>query len=73
MPECKYCNVELEFDDTIDEDWDDDTVIAKEVGHCPKCNKNYFWFDYFEYKRSSQPKEIKLTVVKGVELDEITN
>lgn len=49
MPECKYCNVELEFDDTIDEYADDTIVKMKELGHCPKCGKDYKWFDVYKY------------------------
>lgn len=49
MPECKYCNVELELDDTIDEDADESEVAMKEVGHCPKCGKDYKWFDIYKY------------------------
>lgn len=31
MPKCKYCNVELEFDDTIDEYADDDIVRKRTI------------------------------------------
>lgn len=57
MAKCKICNVELELDDALDAYLEDPKVIVKEDGHCPKCGKNYIWFDYFEYKSSSEPKE----------------
>ena len=49
MPECKYCNVELEFDDTVDQYSDADIVIFYEVGHCPKCGKDYKWKDKYKF------------------------
>ena len=50
MPNCKYCKVELEFDDTVDEYVDNEEVTLYEVGHCPNCRRNYKWQDYYEFK-----------------------
>lgn len=50
MPNCKYCKVELEFDDTIDEYADDDIVIFYEIGHCPNCKRKYKWQDWYGFK-----------------------
>ena len=58
MPECKYCNVELEFDDTIDEDTDESEVAMKEIGHCPKCGKDYVWFDIYKYSHYKGLEEV---------------
>ena len=43
MPNCKYCKVELEFEDTVDEYADDDIVIFYEKGQCPNCKRKYEW------------------------------
>ena len=49
MPKCKYCNVELEFDNILDEYTDASEVVIKVSGHCPKCKRNYRWIDIYVY------------------------
>ena len=40
MPECKYCNVELDLDDTFVKYRDVFKIKINKIGHCPKCDKN---------------------------------
>lgn len=49
MPKCKYCKVELEFEDTIDMWADEEVVEMKNCGHCPKCGKLYKWKGIYNY------------------------
>ena len=49
MPQCPECEVELDFDDTIDEWCNGDVIELKEVGHCPKCGKEYKWKDVYNW------------------------
>lgn len=42
-PKCPHCNVELEYDDTYDMEYDCEGIILYEVGHCPKCNRDFQW------------------------------
>ncbi len=57
MPVCKSCEVELCFDDTVDECVDESVVELTEIGHCPKCYKKYKWRDVYEYIRHTEPEE----------------
>lgn len=57
MPKCKYCNVELEFDNTIDRDIDIDIVYLYEVGHCPKCDRDYQWVDKYNFVKFEDLEE----------------
>ena len=49
MPECKYCNVELELDDTSVKYKDVFKVKISKIGHCSKCNKKYYWASVYEF------------------------
>ena len=42
-PLCPCCNVELEEDDTYDMEYDTEGIILYQLGHCPKCNREYQW------------------------------
>lgn len=42
-PLCPHCSIELECDDTYDMEYDEDGIILYQVGHCPKCEKDYQW------------------------------
>lgn len=42
-PFCRYCNTELECDDTYDMSYDDEGILLHQVGHCPRCDKDYQW------------------------------
>ena len=42
-PKCPKCGAELDFDTTIDLDYDDEWLCLKCVGWCSVCNTNYRW------------------------------
>ena len=42
-PKCPHCNVEIETDDTYDMDYDYEGICLREVGHCPKCERDFQW------------------------------
>lgn len=49
---CPHCGEEIEVDDRIDISADDDYVECKMVGHCPECERNYTWYELYQYKKS---------------------
>ncbi len=57
MPICGICEVDLEFDNTLDMWADEDLVEMKNVGHCPKCGKKYKWRDIYEYSHYTDLEE----------------
>lgn len=59
MPECKICGTELEFDDTTDQYSDADIVIFYELGHCPKCGKDYKWKDKYNFSHYEDLEEVE--------------
>ena len=42
-PKCPHCCVELSYDDTVDMEYDSESVILQSVGHCPSCGRDYQW------------------------------
>jgi transcription initiation factor IIE alpha subunit len=42
-PLCPCCNARLEFDDTYDMEYDDESIVLYQIGHCPKCDRSYQW------------------------------
>ena len=46
MPKCT-CGEELEFDDDTDLYCDGSLLTMASYGHCPKCEKEYRWNDYY--------------------------
>lgn len=51
MAKCPICDVKLEVDDTCDIYFDADfemTMTLTKVGHCPKCDRNYQWEEYYD-------------------------
>lgn len=57
MPECIYCQTELELDDHIDADIDCDEVRSKAVGHCPKCGKDFMWYEIYRFEKITDLSE----------------
>jgi DNA-directed RNA polymerase subunit RPC12/RpoP len=49
---CPHCGEEIEVDDRIDLNVDDDYTESKMLGHCPDCERDYIWYDLYQYKRS---------------------
>lgn len=57
-PSCPHCDVELVWDDTIDNYFGGDIMIAKSIGHCPKCKREFQWEDIYIYDGYENFKEI---------------
>lgn len=56
MAKCPICNVDLEVDDVYDTHYDADynmTFILNQVGHCPKCDRNYQWDECYDLRNKS--------------------
>ena len=49
---CPHCNVEVETTDRLDFSIDDDHVEVEMLGHCPKCERAYHWFELYEHIKS---------------------
>ena len=49
---CPHCGEEIEEDDRVDISIDDDYVECELIGHCPKCERKYSWFELYQYKKS---------------------
>ena len=58
MPNCE-CNEELEIDCYEDLEQDGDTVSVQIYGHCPKCNRQYKWFDFYELSSWGELTELE--------------
>lgn len=43
-PLCPHCKTELEYDDTYDMEYNEESITLYQVGHCPKCKKGYQWY-----------------------------
>ena len=51
MAKCLICDVDLEVDDTYDMHYDTDfnmTLTLNQIGHCPKCDRNYQWDECYD-------------------------
>lgn len=49
---CPHCAEEIEVDDRIDINVDDDYVECKMLGYCSECERNYIWYELYQYKKS---------------------
>ena len=58
MPKCT-CGEELEFDMDDGLECDGDVASMLSFGHCPKCGKEYKWYDYYTLSHYMGLKEIK--------------
>ena len=46
---CPDCMKPLVWDDEVDYELGLDYAEFKEVGHCPKCEKNFHWYSHFKF------------------------
>ena len=60
-PKCRVCDIELEFDERLnDEAFDlvtrDEALYVKEIcaGHCPKCHKRYIWNALYAFSHNEE-------------------
>ena len=49
---CPHCGEYIEEDDRIDISIDGEFVECKMVGHCPECERDYTWYELYQYKKS---------------------
>lgn len=49
---CPHCGSEyIDYDDCIDSEYCDDTVIRKYCGYCMDCGTNLTWEEEFKFKQ----------------------
>lgn len=51
MPKCLKCGCELELDDTYDTEFNGDTVLTHNIGHCPNCGTDYQWEEVYKFEK----------------------
>lgn len=51
MPKCLKCGTELELDDCYDTEFNGDTVLTHNIGHCPNCNTNHQWEEVYKFEK----------------------
>ena len=56
MPMCPVCETEIEYDDFMFDDCDGDAVYFKSRGHCPKCGREYRWYDSYHFAGVTEPE-----------------
>ena len=60
---CPYCDVALEFDDTLDSEYDSGQYFDTVVGHCPICEKSFRWSfrwrEVYLYDRAEEVEEME--------------
>lgn len=49
---CPHCNGKIKVDDRIDINVDEEYVECSMIGHCIECEKDYTWYDLYQYKKS---------------------
>ena len=56
LPICPACEGDLEYADFVLDDCDGDVVWFESRGHCPKCGKEYRWYDKYNFAGITEPK-----------------
>ena len=54
---CTKCKTELEIDEVRDCEYDEDFIVEKVVGYCPKCEKEYRWELVYKYYKEQNLME----------------
>ena len=58
---CPHCKEELEITDCIDiEMVDDDELITKMIGECPKCANQSAWTRVYTLEKEKDCKEVNI-------------
>ena len=58
-PICPKCGDTIEQFDTIEEFYDDEVFSLRLVGECPKCGRQYRWYETYHYYGVKDLEEIK--------------
>ena len=56
---CPYCDVMLEFDDSLDSEYDGGKYFDTVIGHCPVCEKSFRWREVYLYDRVEEIEEME--------------
>ena len=56
MPMCSVCETEIEYTEFVFDDCDGDAVWFKSLGHCPKCGREYRWYDKYNFAGVTEPE-----------------
>lgn len=56
MPMCSVCETEIEYTEFTYDDCDGDVVYFKSRGRCPKCGREYRWYDKYNFAGVTEPK-----------------
>lgn len=56
---CPHCDVMLEFDDSLDSEYDGGKYIDTIIGHCPVCEKSFRWKEVYLYDRVEEVEEME--------------
>jgi uncharacterized protein YbaR (Trm112 family) len=56
LPVCPICEAELEYTEFVYDDCDGDVVWFKSHGYCPRCGKEYRWYDKYNFAGITLPE-----------------
>ena len=58
-PKCPYCNEELEYTELCRSQNEGDYYFETWEGRCPKCLKDFYWDEVFNFSHCDNLEEIK--------------
>lgn len=56
LPICPACEEDLEYTDFVLDDYNGDEVWFESHGHCPKCGREYRWYDKYNFAGITEPE-----------------
>lgn len=58
-PKCPYCNEELEYTELRRSQNECDYYYETWEGHCPKCQRDFYWDEVYNFAYCDNLEEIK--------------
>lgn len=58
-PKCPYCNEELEYTELRRNQNEGDYYYETWEGRCPKCQKDFYWDEVYNFSHCDNLEEIK--------------
>jgi primosomal protein N' len=58
-PKCPHCEVELEYEERINDQNCGDYYYETWHGYCPKCKKRFYWDEVYNFSRCDNLEEEK--------------
>ena len=58
-PKCPYCNEELEYEERIKDQNEGDYYYETWRGHCPKCEKGFYWDEVYNFSCCDNLEEVE--------------